>query len=324
MIVPCFNEEIAVAKVVSDARRYLPNADIYVFDNNSTDQTAARAKSAGAIVVPSPQKGKGNVVRHAFRDVEADVYVLIDGDDTYPLEEVQQLIGLVTDGNYAMAVGTRMDKHQAGSFRVGHIFGNRLFSILVSHLFGQSISDMLSGYRVLSCDLVDQLRLSSTGFEIETDLTLQTISKGFSVCEKPISYRVRAAGSVSKLNKFRDGFYILKLIFKLVKDYRPLPFFGGAAIFCFFMSVVSGWQPIADYVHFAYVYTVPRAILAASLMVLSFMFLGIGLILDAQIRAFNDQMAILHRLIRHPRSFRDSRLRTQDSVSVKYKTGTEN
>jgi glycosyltransferase involved in cell wall biosynthesis len=302
VIVPCFNEEIAVAKVVGDARRFLPEAEVYVFDNGSSDQTAARAHAAGAIVVHSPLKGKGQVVRHAFREVEAEMYVLIDGDDTYPLEQVRDLIDLVVDRNYAMAVGTRMDKHQKGSFPSGHVFGNRVFSFLVSRLFGQPISDMLSGYRVLSRDLVDQLRLSSTGFEIETDLTLQAISKGFSICERPISYRVRAAGSVSKLNKFRDGFYILKFIFKLVKDYRPLPFFGGASLLCFFLSLTSGWQPVLDYLTFAYVYTVPRAILAASLMVLSFMFLGIGLILDAQIRAFNDQMAILHRLLRPTKS----------------------
>ena len=298
VIVPCYNEEIAVAKVVGDAHRFLPEAEVYVFDNNSTDQTATRARPAGSIVIHSPLRGKGNVVRHAFRDIDADIYILIDGDDTYPLEEASMLVDLVVSKNYAMVIGTRMDKHQKGSFPAGHVFGNRTFSLLVSWLFRQPITDMLSGYRVLSRDLVDQLRLSSTGFEIETDLTLQTISKGFSICETPISYRVRAAGSQSKLNKYRDGFYILKLILKLVKDYRPLPFFSAASFVCFILGAMSGYQPIADYIHSAYVYTVPRAILAASLMLMSFMFLGIGLVLDAQIRSFNDQLAIMHRLLK--------------------------
>lgn len=297
VIIPCYNEEIAVAKVVRDARRHLPDADIYVFDNGSTDETAARAKTAGAIVVHSPIRGKGSVVQHAFREIDADLYVLIDGDDTYPLEEIGSLLDLAIHKNYAMVIGTRMDRHQRGSFPSGHVFGNRVFSLLVSWLFRQRVTDMLSGYRVLRRELVDQLRLYSTGFEIETDLTLQTISKGFSLYEQPISYRVRAAGSQSKLNKYRDGFYILKLIFKLVKDYRPLPFFGAVAAACFALSLLAGWKPIYDYIEFSYVYTVPRAILAASLMTLSFMFTGIGLILDAQIRSFNDQLAIIHRLL---------------------------
>ena len=194
VIIPCFNEEVAIAKVVRDARKFLPSAEVYIFDNNSTDQSARRAREAGAHVFNSPIQGKGHVIRHAFREIDADVFVVIDGDDTYPLEEAAALVQPVTEGRCAMAVGTRIGRHQQGAFRKFHVIGNRIFSFLVSLLFHQRITDMLTGYRALSRDLVDQLRLQSTGFEIETDLTLQTISKGFTLLEIPISYRARPGG----------------------------------------------------------------------------------------------------------------------------------
>lgn len=297
VIIPCFNEEVSIAKVVRDAHKYLPDAGVFVFDNNSTDRSVECARTAGAHVIRAPIQGKGHVVRQAFRDVDADIYLLIDGDDTYPLEEADRLISQVEQGLCAMAVGTRLGRHQFGAFRRFHVLGNRIFSMFVGLLFDQAIDDMLSGYRALSRDLVDQLCLHSSGFEIETDLTLQTISKGFAIKEVPISYRARPAGSFSKLNTYRDGFFILKFILKLVKDYRPLPFFALASFFCFWLGAAAGWAPISDYVQFSYVYTVPRAILAASLMILSFIFLGVGLILDSQIRSFNDQLVIVHRLI---------------------------
>ncbi len=299
VIIPCFNEELTIGKVIRDARKYLPRAEVYVFDNNSTDRTAALARDAGAHVVLSPLQGKGHVVRHAFFVIDADAYLLVDGDDTYPLDEASKLIKDVFDKNYAMAIGTRIGRYQEGAFPKYHVFGNQLFSFFVSVLFHQRVTDMLSGFRVLSRELVDQLRLYSKGFEIETDLTLQAISKGFSIIEEPISYRARPKGSQSKLSTYRDGFFILKFIFKLMKDYRPLPFFSFASILCFALSILAGWRPIIDYVEYSYVYTVPRAILAASLMVMSFMFIGIGLILDAQIRAFNDQLTIIRRLLRN-------------------------
>lgn len=299
VIIPCFNEELTVGKVVRDARQFLPQAEVYVFDNNSTDRSAAVARESGAHVLLSPLQGKGNVVRHALDVVDARAYLLIDADDTYPLEEAAKLLDSVCNKHHAMAIGTRIGRHQAGAFPKFHVFGNKLFSFFVSLLFHQRVTDMLSGYRVLSRELVDQLRLHSKGFEVETDLTLQAISKGFSIIEEPITYRARPKGSHSKLNTYRDGFFILRFIFKLMKDYRPLPFFCAASLLCFILSAISGWQPIADYFHYSYVYTVPRAVLAASLMILSFMFLGIGLILDAQIRAFNDQLMMMHRLIKN-------------------------
>jgi glycosyltransferase involved in cell wall biosynthesis len=301
VIIPCYNEEITIAKVVADTRKFLPHSQIYVFDNNSKDQTVARAQAAGAHVVRSPLQGKGNVVRHAFRVVDADLYLLVDGDDTYPMDEAEKLIELVAEKGFSMAIGTRFENPKDGSFRRFHLFGNHLFSAFVSFLFHQRVTDMLSGFRVLSRDLVDQLRLHSTGFEIETDLTLQTISKGFPIFETPISYGSRPEGSHSKLSTYRDGFFILKFIFKLMKDYRPMPFFGAAAFLCFSLGIASGWQPIMDYINFQYVYTIPRAILAAAFMNLSFIFVGVGLILDSQIRSFNDQLSLFHQRLSRPR-----------------------
>jgi glycosyltransferase involved in cell wall biosynthesis len=284
--------------VIREAKKYVPHAEIFVFDNNSTDQTARVAREAGAHVISSPLQGKGNVVRHAFRVIDADIFLLIDGDDTYPLEEAHKLLTAVIEKNHAMAIGTRITSHQEGSFRRYHVFGNRLFSTFVSLLFHQKVTDMLSGFRAMSREMVDQLRIHSRGFEIETDLTLQAISKGFSIVEIPIAYRARPAGSHSKLNTYRDGYFIMKFIFKLMKDYRPLPFFGFASLMCFILGGIAGYQPIMDYIQFSFVYTVPRAILAASLMTLSFMFFGVGLILDSQIRSFNDQLSVMQRMLR--------------------------
>jgi glycosyltransferase involved in cell wall biosynthesis len=305
IIIPCFNEEIAIAKVVRECLQTFPSAVVFVFDNNSLDRTATNAQQAGAQVIHSPHQGKGHVIRHAFQIIDADFYVIVDGDDTYPMEEGRNLLNLVADEGYAMAIGTRFKKSTEGSFRRFHVFGNLFFSKTVSVLFHQKVTDMLSGFRVLSRELVDQLRIRSTGFEIETDLTLQTISKGFAIAESPVAYRPRPAGSHSKLNTCRDGFFILKFIFQIMRDYRPLPFFGTAAFTLFVLSLLSGFQPIADYLQYSYVYTVPRAILAASLMILSFVMIGVGLILDSQIRSFNDQLATIHGMLRrrrHPRS----------------------
>lgn len=296
VIIPCYNEELTVAKVVRDARAALPSASIYVFDNRSSDQTAERAHEAGAIVIPSPRRGKGNVVRHAFRLVDADVYVMVDGDDTYPMDEAPKLVQAIHAGGFDMAVGTRLTQFSETAFRKFHLFGNRFLSKTVSSFFGEEISDMLSGFRAFSRAFVEQVPLNSEGFEIETDLTLQAISKGFAICEMPISYRERPEGSHSKLKTFDDGFLILKFIFRLIRDYRPLPFFSSLAFISVVLGVISGWAPVRDFVLHSYVYTVPRAILAASLMLLGTVLFGVGLILDSQNRHFGEQFAALQLL----------------------------
>lgn len=296
VIIPCFNEELTIAKVVGDARAALPSATIYVFDNRSSDQTAKCAREVGATVITSPLRGKGNVVRHAFRVVDADVYVMVDGDDTYPMEQAHELVQAIVTGGFDMAVGTRLTEYSETAFRKFHLFGNRFLSKTVSSFFGEEIRDMLSGFRAFSRAFVEEVPLNSVGFEIETDLTLQAISKGYAICEMPISYRNRPEGSHSKLKTFDDGFLILKFIFRLIRDYRPLQFFSFLAVICVALGIASGWAPVRDFLLHSYVYTVPRAILAASLMLLGTVLFGVGLILDSQNRHFAEQFAALRLL----------------------------
>jgi glycosyltransferase involved in cell wall biosynthesis len=319
VVVPCYNEEITVGKVVRDFRKALPDAEIYVFDNCSRDRTAEVARAAGAAVIHSPLQGKGHVVRHAFRVIDADCLVMVDGDDTYPAEDCPRLIEPVVKDGFDMVVGTRLQVHDGGAFRRFHLFGNHMLSKLVSLLFGQKITDMLSGYRVFSRNFVERVPLHSKGFEIETDLTLQTVSKGFSVREIPVSYRARPKGSHSKLSTFSDGALILRFIFRLIKDEKPLPFFTLLAFFCFGFGLVSGWAPIMDYLEHSYVYKVPRAILAASLMLLSAVLFGVGLILDSQVRYFQLQHTLLSHLRSDLRRERQSRA-AESSTNTDKKT----
>jgi glycosyltransferase involved in cell wall biosynthesis len=296
VFIPCFNEALTIEKVVRETRGALPAAQIYVFDNNSTDETARLARAAGAIVVRSPKQGKGHVVRHAFQVIDADIVVMIDGDDTYPIERAMELIPFVQRDGFDMVVGTRLTRFSEGAFRRFHLFGNRFLSRTVSSFFGQEISDMLSGFRVFSRKFVEEVPLNSKGFEIETDLTLQAISKGYAIKEVPIEYRHRPEGSVSKLKTFDDGFLILKFILQLIRDYRPLTFFSSLAGGCWILGAMAGWAPVRDFILHAYVYTVPRAILAASLILLGAVLFGVGLILDSQNRHFAAQFAMLQKM----------------------------
>lgn len=298
VIIPCYNEEITVAKVVTDARKYLPQAEIFVFDNNSKDKTAERAKAAGAHVVPSKRQGKGHVVRHALRTVNADIYLIIDGDDTYSLAHGPQLVEAVASGGYDMAVGTRLETFGQKSFRPLHLMGNKMFSFLVRVLFGQRITDIFSGYRAVSRHLVRRVPLRSGGFEIETEFTLQTFASGLTWVEIPTPYGERPEGSHSKLRTWGDGFLILKFIAHLVRHYKPLMFFSTFGFGFFFAGAVAGYAPIMDYVNHKFVYHVPLAILAASLMVMSAVFFGVGLILDAQIRYMHTQLDVFTSLLR--------------------------
>lgn len=295
IIIPCFNEELTIEKVVSDCRTAVPEADIFVFDNNSDDRTGELAKHAGAKVILSPLQGKGHVIRHAFCKVEADVYVMLDGDDTYPAQQIPKLIEKLVEDQLDMVIGTRLSKYEKEAFREFHVVGNKVFSWLVSKMSSQRVTDVFSGFRTFSADLVRNIPLQSRGFEVETDLTLQAAACGFAIGEVPIYYRRRPEGSFSKLKTYQDGFNILHFILKIVRDYRPLQFFSFLAGLAFLLSLVMGWAPVRDFINYSYVYTVPRAILAASLMILSIVFCGVGLILDSQIRYFQSQMQILRR-----------------------------
>jgi glycosyltransferase involved in cell wall biosynthesis len=284
VVIPCFNEALTVRKVVEDFARSVPNAVIYVFDNNSTDGTADIASEAGALVVHSPIQGKGNVIRHMSRVVDADIYILVDGDDTYSADAVRAMLERFDRDHLDMLVGTRLEGFEKGSFRAFHQFGNRLISKLVSLLFRKRLTDVLSGYRVLSRSFIDLMYLRRGGFEVETEMTLQALTKNLNVGEMAVEYRSRPAESLSKLNTWGDGWLIVKCIALLFKDYRPLIFFVGISILLAMASLVVGSAPIRDYIETAYVLHVPRAILASGLAILSLVALTAGLILDTVVR----------------------------------------
>lgn len=280
VVIPCFNEEVTVAGVVRDFARALPGARICVFDNLSTDATAARAREAGAEVFLSPRRGKGNVMRHMSDVIDADIYVVVDGDGTYPAAAAPALVAKFLGEGADMLVATRLEEHAPGAFRVFHRFGNHLVSRLVSTLFRAPVSDILSGYRILSRDLVKLVRLRAEGFEVETELTLQALAKRFTVIEAPVPYSERPSGSHSKLDTFGDGFVILKCLFLLFKDYKPLVFFSLTAAAFALASLAAGIGPVVEFYRTGMVYQFPRAILAAGLGILATISLAVGLILD--------------------------------------------
>jgi len=280
VVIPCYNEASTIAKVVTDFAEALPGATIYVFDNNSTDDSAAASRAAGATVVDSPVQGKGNVIRHMASAIDADIYVLVDGDDTYPADAAPSMIEHLQRGNLDMVVGTRLIDHDAGAFRTFHQFGNQVISGLIRTLFRADVTDALSGYRALSRMFVKIVRLRAEGFEVETEMTAQALTKRLAVSEIPVRYGLRPDGSESKLNTWSDGFLIFRCIFLLFKDYKPLSFFMAIAAMLAAASLASGIAPIIDFVKTGYVLHVPRAILAAGLGTLSIVFLTAGLILD--------------------------------------------
>jgi glycosyltransferase involved in cell wall biosynthesis len=280
VIIPCFNEEVAIGAVIDDFKKFLPQANIYVFDNNSTDLTSDVAKRRGAQVVLSRRQGKGCVVRHSFRVLDADIYLMVDGDATYSIEDAPKLIQTLIDSQADMVVGARLENSTAKSFRKFHRFGNRLISGLITKLFRVEITDVLSGYRVFTKEFVKTVPLTSRGFEIETELTLQASDKGLRIIEVPTFYKDRPEGSFSKLRTYSDGILIFKTIFTIFKNYNPLVFFFSLAGICAVLSLIAGLAPILDFYREHYVYHLPRAILSAGLGVLSIQFLGIGLILD--------------------------------------------
>lgn len=284
VVIPCYNEAKTVGKVVTDFSRALPDAAIYVFDNNSNDATAETARDAGATVIHSPHQGKGNVLRHMSRVVKADIYVITDGDDTYPADAAPEMIEKFRREHLDMLVGTRLKRFEQHSFPPFHRFGNRVISGLISLLFRTSLGDVLSGYRILSRSFVRVVRLRMGGFEVETEMTLQALTKQLAIGEMPVRYGVRPEDSPSKLNTWGAGWLILKCIALLFKDYRPLVFFCGVSLLLALAALASGSAPIQDFIEHQYVLHVPRAILAAGLAVLSMVALTAGLILDTVVR----------------------------------------
>lgn len=279
VLIPCYNEEHAIAQVVRDFRAALPSATVYVYDNNSHDRTREVAAAAGAIVRGEPLQGKGNVVRRMFADVEADVYVLVDGDDTYHAASAPALVRLLIDDQLDMVNGKRVSTIEA-AYRRGHRFGNVLLTTLVATIFGKRFTDMLSGYRVFSRRFVKSFPALASGFEIETELTVHALELRMPIAEADTPYKDRPEGSVSKLRTFHDGWRILMTILLLVKEERPLPFFGAiSGVLVLFALLIS----IPLFITFAETGLVPRfptAILATGAGLLGFLSLGVGLILD--------------------------------------------
>lgn len=279
VLVPCFNEAETVGTVVTDFQRALPTATVYVYDNNSTDATRQLALQAGAVVRNEPLQGKGNVVRRMFADIEAEVYVLVDGDGTYDAASAARMVSLLLENSLDMVNGARVATTDL-AYRRGHAFGNKLLTGTVAAIFGDRVSDMLSGYRAMSRRFVKSFPALAAGFETETELTVHALELRCPIAEVATPYRDRPLGSTSKLRTFRDGFRILRTIVKLVKEERPLAFFSLTGALLATLSVALAWPLFVSYFETGLVPRLPTAILVTGLMILAFMSFVAGLILD--------------------------------------------
>src|ERR1035437_2571370 len=283
VVIPCYQEAVTIGKVIADFRRELPAARIYVYDNNCTDGTAEIAAQAGAVVRREKRQGKGYVVAAMFEQIQEDILVMVDGDDTYEASHVHELLKPVLRGDADMTIATRLTSHGEKSFRPLHVAGNQMVCGIINWMFKSHVSDIFSGYRVFTREAARQIPVTTKGFDVETELTLQALYRGQVIREIPVPYRARPAGSFSKLNTFSDGFRVLLRLFLIVKSYKPLTFFGSLAIVLLLLGLAAGSLPVYDYLtdpnHF--VHRVPSAILAAALVLLSFFSLGLGLILNS-------------------------------------------
>ena len=293
VLIPCYNEAVAIAKVVDDFRAQLPDADIYVFDNCCTDDTASIARDHGAIVVTEPRKGKGYVIESMFDRVSADYYVMVDGDDTYDADGVHDLLKPVLAGDADMAVGARLAEFDNQSFRPLHVAGNGLVRGLINSIFKAKLTDILSGYRAYNNRVVSHIPIVSSGFEVETELTIQMLYYRLKMVEVPIPYRSRPEGSVSKLRTIPDGFRVLRKLFSLFKSFKPLAFFGGFALVFLVFGILAGIPPVYGFLQTNEVRRFPLAILATGLMLLSAGSFFLGLMLQA----VNGRLRELHNVM---------------------------
>ncbi len=278
VIIPCLNEEAAIGKVVADFRAALPDAPVFVYDNGSTDGTVEAARKAGAIVRSEQLRGKGNVVARMFADIEADVYVMVDGDDTYDAASAPALIQLLIAESLDMVNGAREEKSEA-AYRRGHRFGNRLLTGLVAWFFGERLNDMLSGYRIMSRRFVKSFPALASGFETETELTVHALQLRLPIGERMTPYRERPPSSASKLRTIPDGIRIMRLIIRLVREERPLEFFAAVSVLLMLASVLIAIPVLTEYWRTGLVPRLPTAVLSTGLMLLAFLSLMSGLIL---------------------------------------------
>jgi glycosyltransferase involved in cell wall biosynthesis len=299
VLVPCYNEVQSIAKVVADFRAALPEATVYVYDNNSTDGTVDAARQAGAVVRREAYQGKGHVVRRMFNDVEADIYVLVDGDATYDAPSAPGMIAKLIDERLDMVVAARLDR-DAAAYRRGHRAGNRLLTAFVAHMFGRSFSDILSGYRAFSRRFVKSFPILSGGFEIETELTIHALELELPVGEIATPYYSRPSGSASKLSTWSDGFRILWTVLKLYRAERPLSLFGAFGVALGIISIGLAIPIFITYVQEGLVPRLPTAVLSTGLMLLAFLSIACGLILDTVTRGRRELKLIAYLALRAP------------------------
>lgn len=289
VLVPCYNEELTIKSVIDDFKNVIPEADIYVYDNNSKDKTAEIAKKAGAIVVREYRQGKGNVVRSMFRDIEADCYIMVDGDDTYPAKDAYNVAKLVLEKKADMAIGDRLSStYFTENKRPFHNTGNRLVRSLINRIFKSEVKDIMTGCRAFNRKFVKSFPVLSNGFEIETEMSIHALDKRFLIKEVPIAYRDRPDGSESKLNTFRDGFRVLKTILNLYKNYKPLSFFGGISSILLIIGILMFLPVLTGYIKTGLVAKFPTLIVSIGLLTSSLVSLACGLILDT-VKKHSDQ-----------------------------------
>jgi len=300
VVIPCYNEEAAIASVIDDFRNALPAADIYVYDNNSSDRTVAIAREAGAIVRLEPLQGKGNVVRRMFADIDPDVFVMTDGDNTYDASAAPKMVQKLLDENLDLVNGKRVHE-DTEAYRTGHQFGNTLLTSLVAMIFGKRLDDMLSGYKVFSRRFAKSFPSLSGGFEIETELTVHALELRMPIAEIETSYSARPEGSESKLNTYADGYKILKMIAVLIKEERPLQFFSALFGLFALSSIALSIPIISTYMQTGLVPRQPTAVLATGLMLLGFLSLACGLILDTVTRGRKELKRLQYLSVSSPR-----------------------
>ena len=287
ILLPCYNESLTIKKVISDFRKELPEADIYVYDNNSTDDTYRIALAEGVIVQKEPRQGKGNVIRQMFFDIEADYYLMVDGDDTYPAEACHEMLKVLKENRADMVIGDRLSN---GTYfnenkRAFHDFGNNLVKNSINRLYKANIKDVMTGYRGFNRLFVKSFPVMSSGFQIETEFTIHALDKRFKLVEIPIDYRDRPEGSESKLDTFSDGIKVLLTIFKMCKDYKPFFFFSVWFALFFILGLLVGLPVISEFIQTGFISKIPSAILATGLMTFSVLLLVTGLILDTVVTA---------------------------------------
>ena len=291
VLIPCYNEALTIAKVVDDFHAALPGATVYVYDNNSSDETASIAAEHGATVVRETRQGKGNVVRQMLRDIDADYYVMVDGDDTYPAEAAPALLAPLADGTADMVVGDRLSNgtYGAENDRAFHGFGNNLVRVLIKWIYGFEFSDVMTGYRSFNRVFAKTMPVLSPGFEIETELSIHAVDKGWRIVEVPIDYRDRPEGSESKLSTFSDGMKVLRTIMSLFKDYRPMALFGWLTLILVVLGLAFGIPVVAEFAATGLVPRLPTALLAVALVLLGMLSLVCGLVLDTVVKGMRKQ-----------------------------------